>query len=167
MAALEKILLVDDEPNILASFRRNFRGVYEVHTAGSARAAIEIIRQNGPFAVVVSDQCMPDMSGIELFRWMHDQGEPSARIMLTGLGDQEVAIAALNEGRIFRFHTKSGQFDMLRRSIDDGVACFRDEMARRERGRAAARLAERDGKPETLKIRTHLPDALRQVKSPA
>lgn len=102
----EKILFVDDEENILLSIRRELRKRFEVHTAISGDAALEVLKSEGPFAVIISDMRMPVMNGIQLLAKVRDLYPDTVRIMLTGNADQDTAIEAVNRGQIFRFLNK-------------------------------------------------------------
>ena len=63
--ALPRILVVDDEEAILETMTFTFQDDYEVHTSSDARRALEVLDENAPFAAVLTDQRMPDMSGVE------------------------------------------------------------------------------------------------------
>lgn len=102
----EKVLFVDDEENILHSIKRELRKRFEIHTAVSGSEALEILKNEGPFAVIVSDMRMPLMDGIQLLAAVKDQYPETVRMMLTGNADQETAIDAVNKGQIFRFLNK-------------------------------------------------------------
>ena len=104
--ALERILLVDDEPNVLEGYRRSLRGQFDITVALSGAEALEKIEREAPFAVVVSDMRMPEMSGVELLKRVKSTTPDSVRMMLTGNADQETAIQAVNQGHIFRFLNK-------------------------------------------------------------
>jgi response regulator RpfG family c-di-GMP phosphodiesterase len=103
---LDRILLVDDEPNVLDGYRRSLRGQFDITTATSGKEALEKIAKESPFAVVVSDMRMPEMSGVELLKRVKTIAPDSVRMMLTGNADQETAILAVNQGHIFRFLNK-------------------------------------------------------------
>lgn len=102
----EKILLVDDDPNVLQSMQRQLRKRFEIETAGSGIEAIKILKEEGPFQVIVSDMRMPGMDGVQLLAQVKDMAPETVRIMLTGNTDQETAAGAVNTGQIFRFLTK-------------------------------------------------------------
>ena len=102
----DKVLFVDDEENILHSIKRELRKRFQIHTAGSGAEALEIMKNDGPFAVIVSDMRMPMMDGIQLLTAVKDQYPDTIRLMLTGNADQETAIEAVNKGQIFRFLNK-------------------------------------------------------------
>ena len=99
----EKILFVDDEVNILDSMKRQLRKRFDIHTAESGEAALRIMKESGPFAVIISDMRMPVMDGIQLLAKVKDLYPDTVRMMLTGNADQETAIDAVNRGQIFRF----------------------------------------------------------------
>ena len=100
-----KILCVDDETNILSSLRRmlSLEG-YQVTTAQSG-AALELMAQSA-FDVLISDMRMPQMDGAQLLSLVRQKYPLTVRILLTGAADVNSAIAAVNEGEIFRFMTK-------------------------------------------------------------
>lgn len=102
----DKILFVDDEIEILESMKRQLRRRYTVVTAESGKEALEILKNDGPFSVVVSDMRMPVMDGIELLATIKEIYPDTVRMMLTGNADQETAIEAVNKGQIFRFLNK-------------------------------------------------------------
>ncbi|WP_136806395.1 HD domain-containing phosphohydrolase [Desulfosediminicola flagellatus] len=102
----EKVIFVDDEDHILQSMKRQLRKRFEVFTALGGREALEIMKENGPFAVIVSDMRMPAMDGIQLLSEVKTLYPDTVRMMLTGNADQETAIEAVNKGQIFRFLNK-------------------------------------------------------------
>ena len=109
----DKILFVDDEENILHSIKRDLRKRYDIHTALSGPEALEILKTQGPFSVIVSDMRMPGMNGIQLLSTVKDLYPEVVRLMLTGNADQETAIEAVNKGQIFRFLNKPCQTPTL------------------------------------------------------
>ena len=113
----EKILLVDDEPNILQSMHRQLRKRFKVVTAESGDEALSTLKEKGPFAVIVSDMRMPGMNGVELLSTVKDRYPDTVRIMLTGNADQETASEAVNAGQIFRFLSKPCSTAMLATSL--------------------------------------------------
>ncbi|TWT94327.1 Hydrogenase transcriptional regulatory protein hupR1 [Neorhodopirellula pilleata] len=121
----EKILLVDDDPNILRGFQRQLRKTFDIHLALGGLDALEILRNEGPFAVVVSDMQMPEMSGVELLAKIRDLHEHTIRIMLTGNADQQTAVDAVNQGHIFRFLNKPCSPEVLSTSIESALHQYR------------------------------------------
>ncbi|MDD3814177.1 MAG: response regulator [Desulfocapsaceae bacterium] len=102
----EKILLVDDEVNVLEAIQRQLRSRFDIKTAQSGEEALEVLRTSGPFSIIVSDMRMPGMDGIQLLTQVKDMYPDMVRIMLTGNADQETAVEAVNAGQIFRFLNK-------------------------------------------------------------
>lgn len=127
-----KILFVDDEENVLSAFRRQLRGRFEVQTARSGAEALELLAQDGPFAVVVADLRMPGMSGIDFLAKTRHSAPDTVRIMLTGYADLGNAISAVNEGNIFRFLTKPSPPEHVIKAIEDGVKQYQLITAERE-----------------------------------
>ncbi len=102
----ERILFVDDEQHVLDSITRQLRKRFQTSTATSGNAALEILKNDGPFAVIVSDMRMPGMDGVQLLSQVKDAYPDTVRLMLTGNADQETATEAVNKGQIFRFLNK-------------------------------------------------------------
>lgn len=102
----EKILFVDDEQHVLDSITRQLRKRFATETANSGSEALEKLKKNGPFAVIVSDMRMPGMDGVKLLSQVKDAFPDTVRLMLTGNADQETATEAVNKGQIFKFLTK-------------------------------------------------------------
>lgn len=126
-----KILFVDDDPNLLAAFRRNLRNRFVFDTAEGGQEALEQIRSKGPYAVLVVDMRMPFMDGVE-FLERAKEAEPNAvRIMLTGNADQQTAVDALNRGQVFRFLNKPCATETLVPTLE--TALKHHEMQQMER----------------------------------
>ena len=121
----KKILLVDDEPNVLQGFKRHLRKNYDLHLAVGGAAALEALETDGPFAVVVSDMQMPEMNGVELLGRIREADENIVRIMLTGNADQKTAVDAVNEGNIFRFLSKPCPPEVLANTLDLALEQYR------------------------------------------
>jgi adenylate cyclase len=103
---MPRILLVDDEPKILVALRRSLQwDGYQIFTANNGAEALALMRAD-PVDVVMSDNMMPGMTGVELFSVLRKEWPDTARVMLTGLSDHEVALKALDQGAIFRYLTK-------------------------------------------------------------
>jgi response regulator RpfG family c-di-GMP phosphodiesterase len=128
----EKILMVDDDVNLLAACERNFHRKFQIETAAGAEAGLLKLAERGPFAVVISDRQMPGMDGIQFLSLVRERAPDTIRIMLTGNADLAGAIQVVNEGRIFRFLTKPCPLEVLAKMIEDGLAQFRLVMAEKE-----------------------------------
>lgn len=117
----KRVLFVDDEPNVLAGFKRQLYRHFEVYTAVGGEQGLEMVKAKGPFPVVVADMNMPGMNGIEFLTLVKDISPDTVRIMLTGDSTLETAIAAVNEGNIFRFLTKPCPAELLSLTLEAGV----------------------------------------------
>src|SRR6185369_7333431 len=104
--ARPRILCVDDEPQLLEAMTVNLGRHFAVSTAPSGVAGLEKIRNEPPFAVLMSDMRMPAMDGATFLKQAFQTAPDTVRILLTGQSDLTSAIAAINEGQIFRFLTK-------------------------------------------------------------
>jgi response regulator RpfG family c-di-GMP phosphodiesterase len=127
-----RILLVDDDENILHAYSRNLRKRFQFDTANSGFAALEKLAAGGPFAVIVADMRMPGMDGIQLLTRVKASYPDTVRIMLTGNADQGTAMEAVNQGAIFRFLTKPCEPDFLAMALDAALEHFGHRMAERE-----------------------------------
>ncbi|HEX6824009.1 MAG TPA: response regulator [Candidatus Sulfotelmatobacter sp.] len=120
----EKILLVDDEPNVLDGYRRTLGREFTMETAVGAQEALALM-DKGPYAVVVSDMRMPGMDGVQLLSRVKTQSPDTIRVMLTGHADMETAINAINEGSIFRFLNKPATKDMMGKTLTAALVQYR------------------------------------------
>ncbi|MEB0136898.1 response regulator [Actimicrobium sp. CCC2.4] len=103
---LPTILFVDDEPNILSSLRRLFRGQgYRILTADSGAAGLELLRQQA-VDLVISDMRMPIMSGAQFLEAVRSEWPGTMRLLLTGYADVQSILDAINRGEIYRYITK-------------------------------------------------------------
>ena len=121
----EKVLFVDDDPNLLAACERNFRRKFTVETAGGGEAALQTIAERGPFAVVVSDRQMPHMDGIRFLSLVKERAPDTVRVMLTGNADMDTAINAINEGSIFRFLNKPCSKETMGKTLTAALVQYR------------------------------------------
>lgn len=128
----EKILLVDDEPYVLEAIVRKLRNSFTLLTASSGEEALQILKTEGPCAVVVSDMSMPGMGGIELLTKVKSLYPQTSRIMLTGHADLESAIEAVNTGQIFRFLTKPCNVSVLEFALRQGLRQYELLQAERD-----------------------------------
>ncbi len=101
-----RILCVDDERMVLEGLALHLQRRFEVATAESGAEGLELIRRIGNFAVVLSDMRMPGMNGAEFLARARDLAPTAVRVLLTGHADFDSALAAINQGQIFRFLTK-------------------------------------------------------------
>ena len=126
---MNRILFVDDEPNALQAYRRALRRVFQIETALGWREALESIRQQGPYAIVVADVRMPEMSGIELLDRIRREWPETVRIILTGNADRQTAVDAFDCGRVFCFLSKPCSSQMLTEALQAGLARYSETVA--------------------------------------
>jgi len=128
----EKVLFVDDESLILESYRRMLYREFEVETALGGEQGLAILRERGPFSVVISDMRMPGMSGAQFLAKVRQASPDTVRMLLTGYTEMMAVIEAVNEGNIFRFLTKPCEKEILATAITTGVAQYRLITAEKE-----------------------------------
>jgi response regulator RpfG family c-di-GMP phosphodiesterase len=112
---------VDDEENLLLAVKRQQRRFLDLQTASDPRVALETLRADGDFCVVVSDLQMPGMDGVEFLKSVREIRPDTTRIMLTGNADLAAAQRAVNDGHVFRFMTKPCAPESLREAIYAGA----------------------------------------------
>jgi two-component system response regulator HupR/HoxA len=117
------ILAVDDEDAILESLEFTLGTEYRVFTARSAEEGLEILDRE-EIALVISDQVMPGMSGVEFLEKVIERNPRAVRMMLTGYADMSSLIRAINEGRIYRYISKPWEPDDLRITVKRGLEVF-------------------------------------------
>ncbi len=122
---MERILCVDDDEKILRSYERQLSEQFQIETAIGPEQGLQAVSDRGPFAVVVSDMCMPGMNGIEFLRKARENAPYTVQIMLTGNADQQTAMDAINEGHIFRFLTKPCPAESLTKALEAGIQKYR------------------------------------------
>jgi DNA-binding NtrC family response regulator len=100
-----KVMIVDDEPANLRALERLFRGRYDVLTATSGAAALKLLHEED-VALLIADQRMPEMTGIELLKQTVTVRPRMVRIILTGYTDVDALVEAINCGQVYRYVTK-------------------------------------------------------------
>jgi signal transduction histidine kinase len=128
MGSTCRILVVDDEPRGVELLARCLRRLGEVHTAGSGAEGWEIARRE-PLDLVISDQRMPGMSGVELLTRIAERSPDTGRVLITGYTDLDSTIEAINRGRVHAYLTKPCPPDQLlltARSVLEKVELTRD-----------------------------------------
>ncbi|KGE12863.1 response regulator [Sphingobacterium deserti] len=110
------VLYVDDEENNLISFKATFRLKYDVFTAISGAKAIEIVRDN-TIDVIITDQRMPEMTGVEFLEEIIKIDPDPMRILLTGYTDMAAVVDAVNKGKIFHYLNKPWSEEELDQTI--------------------------------------------------
>jgi len=132
MTTTNKVLIADDDTNILASFRRRLGRRFEITTVLGGEQGLEFIDNEGPYAVVISDQRMPGMDGIDFLHRVRERAPDTVRMMLTGNTDLSTAVKAVNQGNIFRFFTKPCSPDDLADAIEAGLRQYNLVTAEKE-----------------------------------
>lgn len=110
------VLFVDDEPRVLTSMKALFRREYNVHVANSGSEALSLLEQ-ADMDVIVSDQRMPGMTGVEVLKACRERAPRAMRILLTGYADKDAIAASINEGEVFRYLTKPCDREALRETV--------------------------------------------------
>lgn len=122
---IDKILFVDDESSVLEGYKRLLGRDFPADTALGGELGLAAIAETGPYAVVISDMRMPQMDGAQFLAKVRDLSPTTVRLALTGYVDIDTAMAAVNEGNIFRFLTKPCSKENLLKAIDAALAQYR------------------------------------------
>lgn len=120
------VLYVDDEENNLVSFKATFRLKYNVFTAISGEKALEIIADN-EIHVIITDQRMPTMTGVEFLEKVIEKDGDITRILLTGFADMSAVVDAINKGKIFHYLTKPWVEEELDLTIQKGYEIYQEK----------------------------------------
>ena len=128
----EKILIVDDESDILETFKRTLRKQFNVDTAIGAQEGLKLVSSNGPYAVIVSDLRMPIIDGIQFLSKVRSIAPDTVRIMLTGNADLQTAIDAVNKGNVFRFLTKPCEPELFITVLKSAIGQYNLVLAERD-----------------------------------
>jgi two-component system NtrC family sensor kinase len=124
-----KILWVDDDSDVLESAQRLLRNSkWKLDTAVDAKSAHELLygaNQNGPYAVVVADQRLPDSTGVEFLTRVHQKSPAVTRMLVTGSPEVSVMEGAVNSAHVFRFVHKPWEPKHLLRDLDKAVEYHR------------------------------------------
>ena len=111
------VLYVDDEGVNLLAFKASFRRDYNVYTADSGKKGIDVLEKND-IQVIISDQRMPDMTGVQLLAKVQEEHPEVIRILLTGFAEISAVIDAINLGKVYSYVTKPWNEEELRHVID-------------------------------------------------
>jgi serine/threonine-protein kinase len=124
MTSKASLLFVDDNPKVINLVSMMFRGAYEVHTASSGAAALEIIDAH-PVDVIVSDERMPVMRGAELLAEVRRRSPSTIRLLVTGYSELAGLVGSLKAGDVFRFVNRPWTPEELKRAVVEAVAASR------------------------------------------
>ena len=159
-----KIMVVDDETANLRLLERIFRHDYDVLTAESGEEALRLLGQHD-VALLITDQRMPGMTGVELLKRTAPMRPHMVRIILTGYTDVEALVEAINSGQVYKYVTKPWNNEELRLTVSRALEHYETNKARHElemtNQRLLARLREiqqlatsdEDGSRELVQLR--------------
>ena len=116
-----RVLLVDDDPTLLRALNRTLDEDFDIETAESGAEALAVMRNNGPFSVVVTDLKMPRMDGVELVGQIQAKWPSVVCIMLTGNQDEASALRAMEVAKVFRLLTKPARRADLVAAINSAI----------------------------------------------
>lgn len=119
-----KILVVDDEERNLSSFQALLRREFDIYTAGSAAEAVEILDSGQIIHVIITDQRMPDTTGIEFLQSILDRHNEPIRILLTGYSDINAVIDAINKGEVYRYMNKPFAKEDMKHLIENAYDMY-------------------------------------------
>ncbi|MEQ8471879.1 MAG: histidine kinase [Marinoscillum sp.] len=125
MSEVVKILYVDDERGNIDYFRSVFRREYEIVTANSGEEGLEILLKDQGIPVILTDQRMPRMTGVEFLRKSIDIARDSIRILVTGYADMETVINAVNLGHIYYYISKPWTYDEMQIIIKRAIETYK------------------------------------------
>ncbi len=121
------ILYVDDEENSLVSLRASFRRYYNIHTASNVRDALQLLKSQ-PIQLIITDQRMPDMTGVQFLEAISPYFPGILSMILTGFNDVDAIIKAINSGRVYRYVTKPYDDQELKMTIDGALRLHEEEL---------------------------------------
>lgn len=131
MGTKHTLLVVDDEPDVVKSVQDLLRFDYKVLGATRAVDALELIRAQ-PVHVVLTDQRMPEMTGVDFLRRLREQFPDTVRLLITGYADIRAVIDAINQGNVYRYITKPWEPEELQAVVREAVERY-DLAAERKR----------------------------------
>ena len=118
------ILFVDDEEMALTTFKSLFKRDFTIYTASGGEDALGIVEAHPEIALIVCDQRMPKMSGVELLRQVSEKRPEMVRMLKTAYSEMELVIDAINQGNIYRYITKPYNEEELKQILIQGIERF-------------------------------------------
>ncbi len=118
-----KLLYIDDEIYNLVALKAALRRDYEIFTVSSAEEGLVFLKEKD-IQIVISDQRMPQMTGVQFFSKIKESHPEPIRILLTGYSDIEAVVDAINKGEVYRYLTKPWDATYLKAIIDQGLELF-------------------------------------------
>jgi response regulator RpfG family c-di-GMP phosphodiesterase len=140
------VLYIDDEPHNLTAFKAAFRRDYNIFLAESAAEARNIIDEND-IHIILSDQRMPVMTGIEFFESIIESHPEPIRILMTGYTDINAVVDAINRGEVYKYLTKPWNEDDIRIFVNSAYEVFN---LRRKNAELSRKLLDANRKLEFL-----------------
>ncbi len=122
---LPRVLCVDDEARVVEGLTLHLRKEYDVHTALSGAEGLQVLREIGGAAVVISDMRMPEMDGATFLHHVMHFCPDATRMLLTGEPGRDAAIDAVNKAQIFRFLAKPCPAEQVKAAVEAGVMQYR------------------------------------------
>lgn len=117
------ILYIDDEEHNLVAFKAVLRRDFDIYTASSVKDARKYL-EDQEIKIVVSDQRMPQTSGVQFFSQIKNSHPEPIRILLTGYSDMEAVIDAINKGEVYRYLTKPWDSDYMKSILYQAMELF-------------------------------------------
>ncbi|MBC9910326.1 MULTISPECIES: response regulator [Chitinophaga] len=140
------ILYIDDEIHNLNAFKASFRRLYNVFTATSAEEAVKLLEEQ-EFHIIISDQRMPKMTGIEFFESILEKYPEPIRMLLTGYADINAVVDAINKGQVYKYFSKPWNEEELKHNIEKAFEVY---SLRKENKELTAKLLDVNEKLEFL-----------------
>jgi adenylate cyclase len=137
-----KIIVVDDEPANLRLLEKLFRHDHQVITAESGEEALRLLGQHDA-ALLITDQRMPGMTGVELLKLTATIRPHMVRIILTGYTDVDTLVEAINSGLVYKYVTKPWNNEELRLTVSRALEHYETNKARHEQEMTNQRLVMR------------------------
>jgi response regulator RpfG family c-di-GMP phosphodiesterase len=131
------VIYIDDEENNLISFKATFRIKYNILTAISAEEALKIL-ETKPVEIIITDQRMPNMTGVEFLEKILEIYPDPMRILLTGYTDMSAVIEAVNKGKIFHYLTKPWNEEELDMTIQRAYEIYQKNQEIKEQNKKLA-----------------------------
>ena len=150
-----KVLYLDDEENNLIAFKALFRREFDVFTTTSPQEAVAYLNAN-EVPIILSDQKMPELSGVEFFELTLNDFPNAVRILVTGYADIEAVIDAINRGQVYRYVAKPWNENDLR-------VCLLNAAERYEMNIHSGDSDSKSSKWKSAKLR--IQDAIHKVKA--
>jgi response regulator RpfG family c-di-GMP phosphodiesterase len=118
------ILYIDDEEENLASFKATFRRFFTIHTANSAKKGEQILSENN-IEIILTDQRMPEKTGVEFLESIIEKYPDPIRILVTGYSDIDAVVDAVNKGQIYKYIQKPWETEYMKNLLTKAYEVYR------------------------------------------